>query len=87
MAVTGCVFVCGKACDYRYGERKIKMLSAKFDGEGNKKAKKIYIYQKGKEKRHKTRSLSLCCASVTKLRATPRPASLMAIEGLMALKS
>lgn len=48
MAVTGCVFVCEKACDYWYGERKTKMLSAKFDGEGNKKAKKKKSEGKGK---------------------------------------
>lgn len=48
MAVTGCVFVCEKACDYWYGERKTKMLSAKFDGEGNKKAKKKKIRRERK---------------------------------------
>lgn len=63
MAVTGCVFVCGKACDYRYGERKIKMLSAKFDGEGNKKAKKKYISEgKGKEAQNQI-IISLLCFS------------------------
>lgn len=32
--------VCVKVCDYQYGECKIKMLSGKFDEEGNKKEKK-----------------------------------------------
>lgn len=68
-----CVYVCVKACDYQYGERTIKMLSGKFDGEGNQREKKKS--QKGKEKRRETRSLFICCISVTNIRATPKPAS------------
>lgn len=61
------------------------MLSGKFDEEGNKKEKKN---QRGKEKRHKTRSFYICCISLTKVGGAPRPGQhlQLGLEGLYGLE-
>ena len=47
VCVCVCVCVYMKVCDYQYGEWKIKMLSGKFDEEGNKKEKSQKTEGKG----------------------------------------